>query len=195
MVTTVDAEFQDIPASGKSSQSSHKQRFDNAAKHAGNAAKQVKKRPDILAGKIILTGAGVVVGLVIFANITPYTRLANLAISKALGLNLPWLGKLIGVCGLAAVQTGEIFSYTMHRPNRQSYAATGLIALLAYGIDAAIAIWAWSPLKVSISEFIAVPLFGSINWVNCLVILILLFGVEAFIKLYQLINTSNRSQD
>jgi len=137
----------------------------------------------------------VVVGLVIVANIAPYSRLANTAIATTLGLNLPWLGRLVGVCGLAAVQVGEIFPYTMTRPSRVAYANTGAIALLSYAVDAAIAIWAWPPLRVGIGEFVAVPLMSSINWVNCLVILILLFGVESFIRLCRLVNRSNRSQD
>jgi hypothetical protein len=167
----------------------------DAKTRAHDAAKRVKSRPDILAGRVILTGAGVVVGLVILANVAPYSKLANTAIATTLGLNLPWLGRLVGICGLAAVQVGEIFPYTMHRPNRVAYANTGAIATLAYGIDAAIAIWAWPPLRVGIGEFVAVPLMSSINWANCLVILILLFGVESFIRLCRLVTRSNRSQD
>jgi hypothetical protein len=170
-------------------------RYAEAEARARATANRIKSRPDILAGRIILAGAGAVVGLVIIANIAPYSRLANAAIYKAFGISLPWLGRLMGVCGLSAVGTGEVFPYTMTRPSRMAYVNAGAIATLAYGIDAAIAIWAWPPLRVGVGEFVNMPLMSNINWANCLIILVVLFGVELFIKLCRLVNQSNRSQD
>lgn len=191
---TVDVEATNPRPEGSNGKSTPRPEGSNRTR-AKQVAQEIKSRPDILAGRVILTGAGVVVGLVIAANVVPYSRLANNAIRKTLGINLPWLGRLIGICGLASITVGEAYPYTMHRPTAQAYAASGAIALLSYGIDSAIAIWAWPPLKVGIGEFVAVPMMSSINWSNCLVILILLFGVEAFIKLWQTVGKSNRSQD
>ena len=156
---------------------------------------KIKTRPDILAGRVILSGAGVVVGLVICANIAPYSKLANQTITKTLGLNLPWLGRLSGVCGLAAVQVGEVYPYTMNRPNRIAYVNSKAISVIAYGIDATIAIKSWNPLKVPLTDFLQVPLPSSISFTNIGIILVLLFGVEAFIKLWRMVGQSNRNQE
>lgn len=156
---------------------------------------KIKTRPDILAGRVILSGAGVVVGLVICANIAPYNKLANQTITKTLGFTAPWLGRLIGVCGLAAVQVGEIFPYTMHRPNRIAYVNAKVISIFSYAIDAAIAIKSWNPLKVPLADFLQLPIPSSISFVNIGIILVLLFGVEVFIKLWRMVGQTNRNQE
>ena len=148
--------------------------------------KNDSKAIENITGLIIIGGATIVEGLVLFANLSPYMKAANVLIVKTLGMNsqiLKPVGWIIGIAGLASVQFGEIRSLLLSNPSKAQYARASALATIFYAIDCSLAIMFWPPLKVGLKEFVAAPLMGSVNWLNILIIFATLFGAEMLIRL------------
>ncbi len=153
------------------------------------------QRYDIIAGKVILAGAGGCLIVVIAANLKPYANAIGLLTTAAYGVQNDWLSYGVGFLGLAAVQLGEIFPYSMRRPDRTGYLAASAIATLCYCIDAGMAIAYWFPLKVPLSRFLVAGSLADVNWGNLIIMLVTLFGAELLIKLAAAVAIVNKSQN
>lgn len=170
------------------------QTVNTSARPVGDKPK-APKRYDIIAGKVILAGAGGCLIIVIAANLKPYSHAVGMLTRAAYGMSNPWLSYGFGFLGLAAVQLGEIFPYSMRRPDRTGYLAASAIATICYCIDAAMAIAYWFPLKVSLSRFLVAGSLSDVNWGNLIIMLVTLFGAELLIKLAQSVAIVNKSQN
>ena len=169
-----------------------KARFDKAREDFKKASEEIKNDPNFLAGLsgfLILSGATIVEAIVLFANLSPYMKAANILITKSLGLGILTsffikpIGWIVGIAGLTAIQFAEIRPYLLKTKDLQRLKRANNVALVAYVIDCSLAILFWSPLKVSLSEFIQAPLPSSVYWLHLVIILITVFGGEWLIKL------------
>lgn len=152
-----------------------------------------ERTPDRLSGRFIIIGAGLFTGLIILANVYPYSLLIQGLINRSLG-NMPIVGRfvrwasgfislIIGFFSLVAVQSAEIRPLLLNRPDFESYLRASQIATIAYLIDLSICLFVWFPLNVSFQSFISAPMLSSVNWSNVVMIFVTLYGCEIFVKL------------
>ncbi|MBP0021294.1 MAG: hypothetical protein J7647_27540 [Cyanobacteria bacterium SBLK] len=149
---------------------------------------KVKIPTDLTSEKTLATiaaiGAGVGLCLVLAANIKPYSNAANALILKVSegGVKNSLLGLIIGSSFFAAIQSLEVRPHFLEGSlPRQS--AARFLSNFAYGLDLALGLSFFPPLKVSINEFAVAPTFSNINLFHVVILVVTLFGCESYVRM------------
>ncbi len=132
---------------------------------------------------LIALGACTVTGIVMLANIPPYSRAIGELLSRSLGWKVPALTWIVGTLAFAAIQSAEVRPIFIFRGDRERVDRAEQIAAIAYLIDAVLGLCFWPPLTVSFSQFVAAPNITNINILNILILFVTLYGCELCCKL------------
>ncbi|MEM6838844.1 MAG: hypothetical protein AAF609_18560 [Cyanobacteria bacterium P01_C01_bin.120] len=158
------------------------------------------KKVDSMIGWIILMGFGCVVGFVLVQNIAPYSTLFTGLMQQVPLLGwipgIPsFLGLIVGVMCLAAVQSAEIWPQLMldtpaeYRDEewKRRVSTACVVATFGYAFDVAACASFWPALKVPFTTFRYAPTWGAVDWLNIAIAATTLFGLAAYVWLWRYI--------
>lgn len=154
------------------------------------SGKLIKANLDFILGAAAIVTCRVGQVLIVACNIVPYTRLVGSLIAKVFGFKLWWpLAGGTGFLLLVGIQAAEIRPLMVHRPNPEKLKRIEQVATLGFLMDAVLALVNWPVINTSLARFMAAPTLSSVNLINCLMSVAIVFGVA---KLEGIIQTVQR---
>ncbi|MGB0560190.1 MAG: hypothetical protein ACPGVO_00085 [Spirulinaceae cyanobacterium] len=151
---------------------------------------QRDRRVDLAFGGATIISCRIAQGIIVMANVRPYSRLVTDVLAKVFGFQL-WgpLSAATGFVLLLGIQAAELRPLMIHRPNPEKLKRVEQVATLGFLVDAVLALYNWPVIEVSLARFVAAPTLSSVNWINCLMAIAIVFGVA---KLESIVQTVQR---